>query len=608
MSKTVFKYFTVFVVTVGFFITVLLVQATFLALISRFTIPLIIVALFVSLILSVIFFLKIRKDRVFIPLITLPCLLLTLLILFLMVYFPHDTFGGRDEAGYANYAVYLAEHGTLKFSTFLDNASSAYVERIQSTLPVYTSWLALNKLLFGAQWMLRSNSVLIGLGLMAFFMVASLIGGSRIGLLVSALYASSMPFLWFSRETMTENISFFLLWFMLLIFFTFMKTRRLIYVVALTIGGWLFALTRIEGLVIQFILFVILFLTAYKKRLLSLRYMTLTGICYLLVLSSAAFVAMRLSFALYVLPTVNNVRSDIVHLVQPSSIANLPESSLYRNISEFTLSMLQKYNYDLAVFSILIVVVYMIIKRNRYRKIMNKYIIVLLVISPELLKLLNPGVTLDQPWFYRRFVYAILPFGYISLAILLDQMLLKKKKSVSAVLIATLLIINLYLSKDILFLKNNWSLRDSLSSVAQEVTTKDFVIIRNATLGYYYPGSYLLLQKGIRVAFSSTLNQNKFLPEIKMFNDVPYNHLFLLSSKEEDEYRSFRVVPLRSLAVDYSQLEPSCQLYLLGSYLNLYNTYNYSRLPYKDVLNYCKNPRNTINRHKEKLYLYELFY
>jgi len=607
MWKTVFKYITVFVVSVSFFITILLAQVTLLALISRFTYPLVIVALLVAVMSSIAFFLKIKTDSGFVPHITLPSLFLTVLVILLLIYFPHDTFGGRDEAGYANYAVYLAQHGTLLFPQYL-NYNNDYVHRIASTLPVYTSWLALNHLLFGAQWMLRSNSVLIGLGLMAFFMVASLIGGSRIGLLSSTLFASSMPFLWFSRETMTENVSFFLLWYLLLTFFTFIKTRRLVYIFALIIGGWLFALTRIEGFVIQGLLFGILFFVIFKNRLLPIRQVILIVCLYLLTLGSAVWVTSRLSFTLYVLPTLNNVRSDMINLIQPGYMASLPDSSLYRNMSKFTLTMLQKYNYDLPIFSIGIICIFMLIMWLRHRCSMKIYFIALLIISPEFIKLLNPGVTLDQPWIFRRFIYAVLPFGYISLILFIDQLLLKDKKRLPAILITFLLFVNLYLSKDILFLKNNWYLRDPLSSLSQGVTTKDFVIIRNATLGYYYPGSYLLLQKGIRSVFSSTLYQNTFVPEKKMFNGVSYNRLFLLSTQEEPKYSQFRIVPLRSITVDYDQLEPSCQLYLLGSYLNMYDTYNYSQLPYNDAVDYCKNPGNTIVKHKEKLYLYELFY
>ena len=38
------------------------------------------------------------------------------------------------------------------------------------------------------------------------------IRGKKIGFIVMVLFSSCMPFLWFSRETMNENLSLFLIW------------------------------------------------------------------------------------------------------------------------------------------------------------------------------------------------------------------------------------------------------------------------------------------------------------------------------------------------------------------------------------------------------------
>lgn len=147
-----------------------------------------------------------------------------------------------------------------------------------------------------------------------------------------------------------------------------------------------------------------------------------------------------------------------------------------------------------------------------------------------------------------------------------------------------------------------------MEEITENVSEKDFVIIRNWTLGYYYPGSYLIIQKRIRSAFTSQINSSQFIPQEKFFNGVSYEKVFLLSNKKNEKYPNFKVIEKNSVDLKYQQLQPSCQLYLLGEQLNAYNIYNYDFLPFLEVINYCRQPENQIIKHDEKLYLYELIY
>jgi len=66
-------------------------------------------------------------------------------------------------------------------------------------------------------------------------------------------------------------------------------------------------------------------------------------------------------------------------------------------------------------------------------------------------------------------------------------------------------------------------------------------------LGYYYPGSYLILQRRIRSAFTSQINSSQFIPQKKIFNEIPYNKIFLLSNKKDEKYPNFNIIEKNSM-------------------------------------------------------------
>ena len=149
---------------------------------------------------------------------------------------------------------------------------------------------------------------------------------------------------------------------------------------------------------------------------------------------------------------------------------------------------------------------------------------------------------------------------------------------------------------------------DKLNEITKDISRNDFVIIKERPLGYYSPISFLVLNKGIRSIASSILSQQDFFPEKKIFNGVPYNKLFLLSAGDKDSYPFFNIISRKSVDVEYTQLIPSCQLYLLGIEETLKDPYNVGLLSFLNVKKYCSQPKNEIVKHKKKLYLYELTY
>lgn len=602
--KKVEKWITIFFFCASLFVVLLIIQALILTWFNQFKILYLYYSIFISLILTTVFFYFIKKDIRLLPRLTIPVLLVISFISLIFIAFPHDTFGGRDEGLFSNLAVHLADSGSLNFPPYLANETKG----IRARLPAYTSWLAIQKLFFGDEWLLRSNIILVGLGLSALYLTSTILGGKMTGLITIILYASSMPFLWFSRETMTENLSFFLFWALVLFSLVFIKTKRLSYLVFLFLNSWVFSLTRVEGIFIQIFLMISLEFTLLYKKLFKLRKILWITLIFISLIISSFYVIKTFSFESYFQESVTAVKVNFLDSFSNQFNSNLnqikDEIKLNERLPSFFLLMLIKYNFILIFFAIIFVVINTFFKRKH--NINKVYLLtIVLIIAPEFSKLLNPGVTIDQPWLYRRYVYALLPFGYMCFSLLCKQLTNRRLKNLLFILV---ILINLLLSKNILFLKNNWSLKDKLEKISSNISPKDFVIVRNSVLGHYSPSSFLTIQKKAYNVSETTFPSLRISPEEKTIDDKTYKRLFLLSAEKNETYPNFSLQTIDKVNLKYTQLEFNCQLHLLGENLQLYDVYNLSFLPYKAAREYCSKPINEIKNIEKQLFLYELIY
>ena len=276
MKHTIEKWATFFLISASVFVSALLTEAAILTFTGQFKLPYIYFSLIPAFIVVILFSIRLKRDINLLPTVTISSILIFFLISLILIFFPHDTFGGADQAIYSNLASHLANSASFKIASYLNNLPGNYAEDIRTWYQGYPIWLGIQVAFFGFQWMLRSNVVIIILGLSSFFLVSSHLGGNRAGTIASILLSSSMPFLWFSKETMSENLSFFLLWSLILFLLIFLKTKKYIYLAVVFICSWLFGLTRFEGFLLQFVLLCIL------PALLFIRKIKLGKICLII--------------------------------------------------------------------------------------------------------------------------------------------------------------------------------------------------------------------------------------------------------------------------------------------------------------------------------------
>lgn len=616
------KWLTILFISTSIFISVLLAEAIVLTLASQFKALFIYLALIPAFVASFFLLNSLKKDIGLLPKISLPVIFVVFLVSLILAFFPHNTFGGRDESLYSNYAIYLTETASLNLPSYLNNLPNSPTESIKTTPPGYTIYLATQKLFFGTQGLLRGNMIIIIFGFFSFFLVSSYIRGHRVGMAAVILFSSSMPFLWFARETMSENLSFFLLWSLILFLFIFLKTKRKLYIIGLFINAWIFALTRLEGFLIQFMVLIILVHILVRLKTLNLKTGYFVIFFYLLLIVSTIFIS-KITFSPFLKTVVPQVSYSIKRNLSPifsrnklsikvaSSILeeNDKVNTLSKNYINFFNEMLAKYNFIIIIFSIFLVGVQFLIRTKKFDKSKRHFFLIFILLIPEYYKLISPNVTMDQPWLYRRYIYALLPFGYLCFSFFLTQL---KNIRLLIFLLSILFIINMGFSSPILFLKNNWALIGNIEKITENISKNDLVIINTheRPLGYYSINAFFLLHKNVRILSNQELSTNKFVFENKTFNNISYENIFLLSTltNNEKNYPLFRIVKKNEIDINYVQLIPLCQLPELGSELGYFDIYNFDKYSYLSIKNYCSKTENEIVKNEKKLYLYELIY
>jgi hypothetical protein len=618
MKNSLEKWTTILFLSAGIFVSILSVESAALAFFNLFKITFIYLSLGPALVTAIVFTLHIRKDAKTLPSITIPALLLVVIISLILIFYPHDSFGGADQSIYSNLAVHLVNHSSFEIPIYLNNLPSNYAEEARVLYQGYPIWLGIQDVLFGDYWMLRSNVIIITLGLFSLFLVGVLVKGRTVGLATLLLFSSSMPFLWFSRETMTENLSLFLLWSVLLYLLLFLKTKNFIYLIQVFACSWMFGLTRFEGFLFQFVLLFVLPSLFILMRIEFKRILLVTIICFLEIISNIYMVKdvfIPIFFEKVVPIVATTIKQDVLSIIPNNVPDNVyPQTnsekdvSLYEKLPVFIFNMMAKYNFVLVIFPIFLVTIWFLIRIRTPDESKKFFFVILILLLPEYYKLISPNISLTQPWLYRRYVYALLPFGYMSLLLFLDRL---KNKKLLVIILGSLLLINVYLSSPILYLKNNWGLMDKMREITKDISQKDLVLIDyRGLLGNYDVREFLILQKGFRALLDWQLANTKFFPEQKVFNGTPYGKIFYLSALEENRkgFPSFTVVKKKELNVNYSQLIPSCQLTLLREEEGAVDVYDYNMISLPSAIKYCSLPKNDIINYSGRLYLYELIY
>ncbi len=365
----------------------------------------------------------------------------------LIFFAPFPAFSGRDEGSYSNAAVYLAKnagffvqptllqyfneegsaHKALSYPGFVIKDSKLLTQ----FSPGYSTFLAVFFVFFGVVGsFIWANGLLIIGGSVAFYILIRNFIPKWAAFLALLMLLFNFTVIWFSRFTLSENLAFFINLNILLFSFLVFNGGKKRDFIALILLALLAPLVRPEGFWVFICAVSIGFLALRKSPIKSEKGFFLKTV--FLVLGGATILAYSLFFQW---PVYLQLFKDFIKWpINKGSLLTLSEDgkagfgwskiiSILDNIlpdfDKLYYFMLMEAKYGVLIFALILIFVlthFLLKKSGNFYDIKDKIFFgqVAIFSAPYLMVLLAPQISQDHPWFLRRFLPLILPFGVLA--------------------------------------------------------------------------------------------------------------------------------------------------------------------------------------------------
>ena len=444
--------------------------------------------------------------------------------------FAHDTFyGGRDPGIYSTYSIYLANNHALEIISpinnlipdFLSPGSYKFIgnsKLISQFHFGYIAWLATNYSLFGIIGIKFANFIPICVSLTSIYLIGKKIKNEYVGISAILLFAMTFPMVWFSRQTVTEIFSIAILWFGVLCVLNIIHRNRNIYIVGSILSIGLLPFVRIEGIIFFSFLLVYLFSSYISKNdNWSFNKYHLILIIILTTLILYYYTQVQPRYLHIIHDVINHFLPDI----QPSSAVlnsmELNPSAIRHHFTDFIYMALSEYNLQIVIMFIPLIFIKSIIKVTDESK---KILLVLFFMLPGYVYLIVPFITLDQPWFLRRYMLTVLPSAYLFITILLYG--ISKKKHVFITAISIVFVLNVLTASPIIFFSENDGMVDIVEDISKQVSKNDLILVDRYATGSYKMADplFFIFERPALWWDESSLSNLKQNANLENFNDV----------------------------------------------------------------------------------------
>ncbi len=453
---------------------------------------------------------------------------------FATCYFATPTvFGGRDQGAIATAAINLAKYKSFTFSTpvsedlfqkygpgkALNYPGFDYTKdgKLISRFPkAYTIYLAGCYSLLGLKGIQYANFPLLFLFLVIFWLILRHFFSEEISFAGFLVAATFFPFLWFAKYALTEILMLFLVW--AGIYFLILLCRcptptnskgvgHLI--ISLTAFG-LSALVRIEG-IIFFLLAVFYVLFLQKKKNIpeskNFKKYLLLSTLFLLV------VYLYLNF-----PTLLDSAKNIIKAFLPGSAK---ESAPSANLYFYLLRIF--FNYGILVYLVLglagIVRLAMKFKKNWTKP----EFIPVLILFPSFFYFVSPLVTLDDPWIFRRFVFAVFPVLVFCTIYFLDKFF--RHKIFLYLSLVILIAANAVVSWRFLPLSENKNLLPQVEKISRKFKPNDLILVDRLASG----SGYSLISEPLNTLYNRQAVYFFNADDLKYIRQGRYENIYLVA-------------------------------------------------------------------------------
>lgn len=482
--------------------------------------------------------------------------------------FAHDTFyGGRDQGLYSTYSIYLANIHTLDFNSPINAlipeflTPGAYFIHSNSTIIPhfhlgYISWLATNYGLFGLTGIKFSNFIPLLILLISIYLIGKNIINGPVGFVAILTFATTFPMLWFTRQTVSEIFSMALIWFGVLCVLNIWNGKKDLCVIGAILSFGLLSFVRVEGVAFFGLLLVILFLFNIVKKNELKTHKKIYLLIFMIVL-------LIIYYNLYVQPRyipliysgISNFFSDSSSQIAVQNAVEVSKSAIRYHFTDFIYLALSEYNLQIGIIFILLIFIKCIINITGNSK---KILLVLFFMLPAYPYLIVPFITLDQPWFLRRYILTILPSAYLFLSIFLYSM--SKNKQVFVTAISLVLLLNILTVAPIMFFSENEGMLDNVEEISKEISNEDLILVDRYATGSYKMADplFFIFERPALWWDDNSLNYLKQNMTVNSFNDI-----YILTNDQNDLSKYFNSEELELVYeknITFNQLERTVDL------------------------------------------------
>ncbi|MCX6766519.1 MAG: hypothetical protein NT170_01915 [Candidatus Moranbacteria bacterium] len=504
--------------------------------------------------------------------------LLSLVISLAACHFATPTvFGGRDQGSIGTAAIYLSQghnskvnlpvahdlfqkYGPGKALNFpgFDYAKDG---SLFSRFPLgFTSYLAASYNLFGLKGIQYANFVPLFFFLILNWLIIKEFFDDKVSLLGYLLAATFFPFLWFAKYALTETYTLFLVWagiYFLLRFQSQNQGRTLgksqgSTLVWFSLAAFaLSALVRIEGIVF-FFLAAIYILLLQRKKILDLPKNFKRNLVI------ATLVLLALYFFLNFPDLIDSGKNLVKAFLPNSAKESAPSANMYEYLARIF------FNYNLLAYILIGLVGIILLAKNIRKNWLKTEFLPLFLTFPTFIYLLSPMITLDEPWFLRRFVFAVFP-ALLLYSIYALQKFFYHKMFLYFVLVV-LIVANGVVSWRFFTTSENKELLPQIEKISQKFGSDDLILVDRMATG----SGFSLASEPLQTIYGKQAVYFMNADDLKFINQDRYKNIYLLTpliSEEQNPWYADLVTdksPADAQIITNNFLEPADNKYALA--------------------------------------------
>lgn len=393
-------------------------------------------------------------------------------------------FSGRDHGALSEAAIRLAGNHRLTFSSSVSEEFFKIYgpgkalnfpgfnynfdgQLITQFSPGYIAWLASFFATFGLCGFAVANGLTFFIFLISFFLVARRFLPLGPALVSLFIILTAFVFPWFLKFTLSENLAWALFWFGILQLINFWQKEDRSSFLYLILTWGLLIFSRPEAWTFILMIVLVLFFKLKNRKDLQVLVFDKKSLALILIAGMAFTISIIVNPQAY-LELFKGIAKPLIFLQKEISGANTFSVFFYM------LKVLNVY----FILGFLIFAAVKIFNLLRGRK-MEK-LIPFLVGLPTFFYLVQPGITLDQPWMLRRLAFSVIPLLILYSVFLWNDFL--KKRIFFYLMFGLMLMGNIWISASFLTFVPDKNLLEQTADLSQDFAKEDLIFVdREAT-------------------------------------------------------------------------------------------------------------------------------